>query len=225
MRGRSDDDQPNSDSDPVMEPNVRRQYKNGSRATRADFVDESQNEGSLWASDGQTNYYFTKNKIRGIGDILTINVEPDLVRDITTEARRTLSPKEREYELAAAQERIRAKTLGLPSPDGDSKDQVASSAAAPQRGPAGANGAQPAAAAQNGQPAPDIDIPAATYADVDVGKSLAIKAGDTMMGEITRALPQRQLQDPRNQTHPLQGRSAALRDPGRSRQGLRYWRG
>jgi hypothetical protein len=182
MRGQGEG--PDADSDPVVDPAVRRQYKNGSRATRADFVDESQNEGSLWASDGQTNYYFTKNKIRSVGDILTINVEADLLRDIGLEARRTLTPREREYELAAAQERIRAKVLGLPSPDGDGKDQVASSAAAPARAPAAAATPAPGAV-----PAAEPEIPSATFADVDVTKSLAIKAGDAMMGEIVERYP------------------------------------
>ena len=184
MRGQGQDEEPNADTDPVMDPAVRRQYKNGARATRADFVDESQNEGSLWASDGQTNYYFTKNKIRGVGDILTINVEADLVRDIGLESRRTLTPREREYEMMAAQERLRAKALGLPSPDGDGKDQVASSAAAPARTPAAA----PAPGATPGAP-PEVEVPTATVTDVDVGKSLAIKTGDTMMAEIVERYP------------------------------------
>jgi flagellar L-ring protein precursor FlgH len=185
MRGQ--DDGPNADSDPVMDPTVRRQYKNGSRATRADFVDESQNEGSLWASDGQTNYYFTKNKIRGVGDILTISVEADLVKDIGLEARRTLTPREREFELMAAQERIRAKVLGLPSPDGDGKDQVASSAAAPVRAPAAS--ATPNASLGTAPAAAEPEIPNATFADVDVNKSLSIKTGDAMMGEIIERYP------------------------------------
>ena len=73
-----------------------------SLSTRADFIDDSQNEGSLWASDGQTNYYFTKNKIRTVGDILTINVEADLVKDVATEVTRTLNVAEREAELDKA---------------------------------------------------------------------------------------------------------------------------
>lgn len=185
MRGRDDeefDDEPNAHSDPVMEPSVRRQYKHGVRATRADFVDESQNEASLWASDGQTNYYFTKNKIRGVGDILTITLETDMVRDIALESRRTLTPREREFELNLAQERLRTKALGLPSPDAEpgAKDQVATSAAAPARAPAGA-----AAAAAT----PDVDIPSAKVTDVDVGKSLSLKAGDPLMAEIVERYP------------------------------------
>jgi flagellar L-ring protein precursor FlgH len=176
-----DDGQPSSDSSQSMEPSVRRQYKNGSRATRADFVDESQNEGSLWASDGQTNYYFTKNKIRGVGDIITINLEQGLVSDIAVEARRTLSARERDYELMAAQERLRMKAMGI-APEGATKDQVATGAAAPNRSPT---------ASPSGTPTdkPDVEVPQATYADVDVGKSLELKATDQMMGEIIERYP------------------------------------
>ena len=170
---------PNSDRNPTVEPSVRRQYKNGMRATRSDFLDESQNEGSLWASDGQTNYYFTKNKIRGVGDIISITVENDLLRDIATESKRTLSPREREYELLAAQERLRLKAAGITGDE--KKDAVASSSAAPYRAPAGV--------APAGTEKPAADIPEATYADVDVGKSLEIKQSDVMMGEIIERYP------------------------------------
>jgi flagellar L-ring protein precursor FlgH len=174
-----DDGQPSSDSAQTMDPAVRRQYKNGARATRADFVDESQNEGSLWASDGQTNYYFTKNKIRGVGDIITINLEQGMVSDVAVEARRTLSPRERDFELMAAQERLRMKAMGIAPPEAG-KDQVASAAAAPARTPA---------ASPSGAPAAEVDVPVATFADVDVSKSLELKAGDQMMGEIIERYP------------------------------------
>jgi flagellar L-ring protein precursor FlgH len=185
-RGADEEGGPSSDSAPNMDPSVRRQYKNGARATRADFLDESQNEGSLWASDGQTNYYFTKNKIRGVGDIITINLEADLVKSVGLESRRTLSPREKEYELMAAQERLRLKATGGASPDDAKKDTVASSAAAPTRSPAAASGTPNAAAATA---ASEAEVPQATFADVDVSKSLDMKTGDTMMGEIIERYP------------------------------------
>ena len=180
---------------PNLPPQKKRLYKNGARATRSDFVDESTNEGSLWASDGQTNYYFTKNKIRGTGDIVTVTLEPDMVRDLITEVTRTLSPREKEAEVAFAQERLRAKALGLDDPDAKfaAKDTVASSAAGPNRAPAAAAGPTPAAGAGAAKPAPkdesDVEIATATSADIDVAKSLAIKGGDTMMTEITERFP------------------------------------
>ncbi len=170
---------------PDMEPAMRRQYKNGMRATRADFVDETQNEGSLWGSDGQTNYYFTKNKVRGVGDIVTLNVEADLVRDVGLEIRRNLSTKEKERELELAA--IRKSTGDTGAADDKSKagsDKVATSAAAPV--PAGTE-RSPAATAAAGAPSKEEKPP--TLADVDVSRSLGLKAADTMMGEVIERYP------------------------------------
>src|SRR5262249_13780865 len=111
LRGTSDDPSVTMSNTPNLDPPVRRMYKNGSRATRADFVDDGGNEGSLWGSDGQTNYYFTKNKVRGLGDIVTVTLENELLKDVNAEVKRTLTPREREHEVALAQERIRAHAL------------------------------------------------------------------------------------------------------------------
>jgi hypothetical protein len=192
-------EQPSGDADdmvtfsntPTIDPPTKRMYKNGRRATKADFVDESESEGSLWATGGQTNYYFTKNKIRSAGDIISIAFEADLIKDLGLEFRRTLTSREKEIELALAQERIRATMLG-------STDTVNSSSAAPQRAPA-ATPAQPPApgapaadgTAQTGdkKSADDIDVPTATLNDVDVSKSIDVKPGDIMMGEIVERYP------------------------------------
>lgn len=185
MRGADDGEAemgPTYASQPSVPPPTRKQYKSGGRASRADFIDESPNEGSLWGSDGQTNYYFTKNKIRGIGDIVSITVAQELVKGIVTEVQRTLSPKEREAELALAQARIRARVLGLEEPEtaATKKDSVTSSAAAPARAPA--------AAGQKGKEVVVLEdenaIPKATYTDIDVAKSLGFHAGETIMAEI-----------------------------------------
>ena len=161
-------------------------------STKSDFVDESPNEGSLWASDGQTNYYFTKNKIRSIGDIVTLTLEDSIVKDMGIDAKRSLSQNERETEMNLAQDRIRAKYMG---------DSVASTAAAPDRTPAATPSATPGTSTdpnaqaqstqtstQANQKKPD-DAPLATYNDVDVGKSLELKSGDTMMAEIVERYP------------------------------------
>ncbi len=172
----------NSGNTPDLEPSVRRPFKNGMRATRADFIDESRNEGSLWGSDGQTNYYFTKNKIRGVGDIVTLTAEADLIRDMGTEVRRKLTPREKDIEYDLATERVRAAANG-----GDkASDKVATSSAAPERAPA-----KEAAAAKPGSGAGQEEAPAreVTLADVDVSKSLEIKSGDSMMGEIIERYP------------------------------------
>ena len=170
-------------ANPNVNPQTKRQYKNGNRATAADFIDESQNEGSLWGSDGQTNYYFSKNKIRSVGDIITITAEADLVRDIGVEAKRSLTNREKDVELALAQDRMRSKAMA-------SSDAVSSSAASPARTPAAAPNATPtdAPVAATATP-PDVMVPQAGMSDVDVGKSLELKAGDTMMGEIVARYP------------------------------------
>ena len=167
-------------------PSIKRKYRNGARATRADFVDDAnQNESSLWASDGQTNYYFTKNKIRGVGDLVTVTIEEPLLKDIGREILRNLSQPEREYELAMAQERLQRKAMGLPEDDPaqpQKTDKVAQAAAAPERAPAGSE----APAAKNPS---DVKVPDATPADVNVLKSLDVKGGDPIMAEIVERYP------------------------------------
>ena len=69
------------------------------RVTKEDFIDQSQEEGSLWASSGQTNYYFTKNKIRSPGEMISLNVETDLFLDIKNEIKRSLSSVENAKEI------------------------------------------------------------------------------------------------------------------------------
>jgi flagellar basal body L-ring protein FlgH len=166
---------------PNLSPPVKRQYKNGMRATRADFIDDSSNEGSLWGSDGQTNYYFTKNKVRGLGDIVTVSIEQGLYKDISAEVKRTLTPKERDYEIQLAQARLNAQAAGLPDPDAPSKqagstDQVTTSQSAPAPNPSASPAATPTARD-------------ATAADIDVTRSLDFKQGDTIMAEITDRYP------------------------------------
>lgn len=166
-----------SASTPNLRPSSRRLYKNGTRATRADFIDESTNEGSLWASDGQTNYFFTKNKIRGVGDLVSITLEQDMIRDIAAEVRRTLSPREKEFELAMAQEKVKQRLLNpTPAQAAENKDAIGTSAAAPQS--AGKN-----------EKVAEEDIPDATVRDIDLTKALELKPNDSMMAEILERYP------------------------------------
>jgi flagellar basal body L-ring protein FlgH len=179
----ADSNMPTFSNTPNMPPPTKRMYKNGNRATRADFIDESPNEGSLWASDGQTNYYFTKNKVRGVGDILTINIEDGMIRDLGLEIRHTLNERERDVEMALAEDRAKARAAGGAAPaantpaNGQKTDAVASTSAAPNRAPASANDAANAEALKI--------LPS----DVDVSKSLEVKPGDTMMAEIIERYP------------------------------------
>ncbi len=132
------------------------------RATRADFRDESPNEGSLWASDGQTNYYFTKNRIRSVGDIVTVNLEAPVLKDISMEIQRTLNEDEKELELKLARERKTPK-----------EDPAAAS-----RSPAGSK-----------EKAKKPEAPEVTDLDIDVLPSLELKAGDGIMAEILERYP------------------------------------
>lgn len=170
--------QPTYSSSSYMDPPTRRFYKNGARATRSDFVDDSGSDGSLWASDGQTNYYFTKNKVRGVGDILSISVEKEFHKDAMTELTRTLNQRERDFELELAQERIK-------QGGSSSSDQVGSSAASPERTPANA---APTDKEKDNKGSED-KTRVATWADIDVAKSTSFKAGDTVMSEIIERYP------------------------------------
>jgi flagellar L-ring protein precursor FlgH len=160
---------------PNMDPPTKRLYKNGNRATRADFVDSSQNEGSLWASDGQTNYYFTKNKIRGVGDIISVKMENLFIKDVGSEIQRTLSSDERNAELQSAQIRMAG---GAPA------------AAAPTPAASGAPDAQAAASPTGGGPTPaSVGGANPTDKDIDLTKSIDVKDGDPVMAEIVERYP------------------------------------
>lgn len=164
---------------PNMMPSGSHAYKNGFRATRADFVDDHPSEGSLWSSSGQTNYYLTKNKIRSVGDILSINIEEGLMKDIAAEVRRGLDPAERDAELAVAQEKLYAKAHGI----GEDGKPLAGAAA---RAPAAVDPKNPNAKAEEAE---EVAVPKATPADINVGAALDIKPGEPMMAEIVERYP------------------------------------
>lgn len=157
-------------------PQSKKPYKSGERATRADFLDDMR-EGSLWAPEGQTNFFFNKNKVRGSGDIVTIQVEKELVQDTITEISRTLSNEEKMLELVSAQERIRTKILGLQEPAAKST-QVAQAA---KRTLAAENKESP--------PPEEVEIPKATMVDIDVSKSVEFNAGEQILAEIVERYP------------------------------------
>jgi flagellar basal body L-ring protein FlgH len=156
----------------------KRGYKNGARATRDDFIDDAKVDGSLWTSDGQTNYFLTKNRIRTVGDIISVTASDDFVRDVAFELKRSLTPDEREAELDLAQERLRRKAYGLP--EDDKGDKVASSAASASR--------KPAADGSTEEPK-EVEVPKATFADVDLRKSMDFKTGDQSMAEVVERYP------------------------------------
>ena len=97
------------DSGAVAEvrPEVKRRYtpiqSSVHRATRDDFLDQTPGEGSLWASNGQTNYFFSKNKVHHPGDMVAIRLEDGLYQEIGAEMRDQLTPSERTIETQIAQ--------------------------------------------------------------------------------------------------------------------------
>ncbi|OFZ78241.1 MAG: hypothetical protein A2583_02670 [Bdellovibrionales bacterium RIFOXYD1_FULL_53_11] len=166
---------------PSLAPPVKRMYKNGARATKSDFVDEEQDTGSLWAADGQTNFFFSKNKVRGIGDIVTVNVEQELYRDVTIEVRRTLTPKEKLEEIKLAQDRL-SKEGDAPAGAPAGKDAIKTTAAAPKKSAAGAKGEEKQE--ERAEEKEKKEVRKAVEADIDVTKSLMFKSGETMLAEI-----------------------------------------
>lgn len=52
------------------------------RYTKDDFIDKNPAENSLWDGQGQSNYLFTNNRTREVGDLVTADVDHDLKREI-----------------------------------------------------------------------------------------------------------------------------------------------
>lgn len=157
------------DDNPNMPPVTRRLYKNGDRATKEDFIDNSENEGSLWASTGDTNYFFTKNKVKGMGDIVSITIEDALLGDVGKEVQKTLDEAEVQQELEAAQLKI-------------AQDAKAGAAK-------GGDKAAGAAKKEEASSVEEAEVREANFADINVIPSLGIKSGEPMMGEIIDRYP------------------------------------
>ncbi len=100
--------------DPRLDPtdeNVRQQvavargqavaaYRKGDRATRSDFLDDAPNDGSLWSNEQDSNYFYSKDKVRSQGDIISVKLEDALVKQMAEEVKKNLSPAEQEVEMA-----------------------------------------------------------------------------------------------------------------------------
>ncbi|MBY0469824.1 flagellar basal body L-ring protein FlgH [bacterium] len=178
---------------PSVEPAVKRNYR-PNRTTKNDFIDNSQTEGSLWASDGQTNYYFVKNKTRGGGDIVTVTLEPNIMQDVQAELMRTLTPEEKMYEMKLAQAKVRARYFGLPEPNSlSATDMIASNAAAPQRNPAAAVNPANSPAAPSPNPANPAGGPAPAAAaaptQAQATAANAMKITEEEEEKVPRATP------------------------------------
>lgn len=76
------------------------QYARGDRATRADFIDRAPGDGSLWTGENDSNYFYSKTKVRAMGDIISVKVEEEMVKHIGEEIKKSLTPAEQEVEMA-----------------------------------------------------------------------------------------------------------------------------
>lgn len=193
-----------------VSPRVRRRYSGERRVNADNFFDAPANEGSLWVLDGQGNYYFTKNRNRAIGDLITVVMEEPSVRETLAEVKRTLSSAERKMELSFAQDRIKAKTLGDPEPPimpvpgsayvaekkEGAKDERAPAVAvapSPSPSPTASLSAEAAVAKQKEIEQMRRDklakMAKATMTDVDIVPYVGLKPTDTMLAEIVDRYP------------------------------------
>jgi len=136
------------------------------RLSRKDFIDDSASDGSLWDSDGQTNYFLTKNKVRNTGDFVTILSDPELVRDFAYEIKRTLSEDERDDELSLARSKPRA-SPATATAGAEAKDKPATEGEA-------------VAEAQRLEGG-DKNV---RWSEVDLRDAIEFKAGDPVIAEV-----------------------------------------
>lgn len=152
-----------------LPPNIKRLYENETRKTREDFVDNDPNENSLWASNGQTNYYFTENLNRAQGDVLNLVIGESLFGSLSQEVKRTLNATEREMELELAQKKLRNEALA--GVQGDKKK--------PKDGEE----------QDSEEKEPDLEVREANFGDIDVASRLGVKSGDKMTVQIVQRYP------------------------------------
>jgi flagellar basal body L-ring protein FlgH len=97
------------------------------RYTRQDFVDNSPKENSLWDDQGQNNYLFSHNRERQPGDLVTVDVEKELKREIQYQLWMTLPPAQRKKRAPAsaggAEEKDGEKTAQAEKPADKASDE------------------------------------------------------------------------------------------------------
>lgn len=150
------------------------------RYKREDFVDSNSNEGSLWASDGQTNFFFTKNKIKSRGDLISVQLEDAVVKEIAQAFKQALTSDETEQEL-------RRLTLEREKLAEEKEKKAELAAKAPPPSAKGGASRSPAKAASEASGASDeaADAPL-TPADIDVLGALSAKPGDKWLAEVSQ---------------------------------------
>lgn len=58
-----------------------------------------ENENSLWTDDGQTNFLFSRNKTKAPGDLVTVQIDERLRKDMVNSVRTLLPPDYRNAEI------------------------------------------------------------------------------------------------------------------------------
>jgi flagellar basal body L-ring protein FlgH len=95
----------------------------GGRTTKRDLWDNKPADGSLWFGQNDVNFFFTKSKARNLGDIVSIKIQENLIRQVADELKRGLTPAEQKIEMALL---LKNQGSGLAS---SAKDGVANAAA------------------------------------------------------------------------------------------------
>lgn len=104
------------------------------RMTRQDFIDREVQENSLWDGQGQNNYLFSHNRRREAGDLVTVDIEKDLRREIQYQLWMTLPPELRKTKrnLASAAEdtvkNVASATADPNNPNSEAKKDAAKDA-------------------------------------------------------------------------------------------------
>ncbi len=118
----------------VLEPQVRRQYKEEKavlkRYTASDLTD-SGSDGSLWAGTDPNAFLFSTNRTKSHGDIVQINVGPKLKEEITMELKRAFPDNPYEVKAQKEGEKPGAESAGkkpasVASDSDDIKDKISS---------------------------------------------------------------------------------------------------
>ncbi len=101
------------------------------RITKKDFLEEAtKNENSLWSEDGQSNYFFSRNKLKMPGDLITVLIEEDLKKTMINEVKRKLLPPEHRNQEVF----IPGLTEEKPGPDSKQRAPAAPTTSGPSAG-------------------------------------------------------------------------------------------
>ena len=171
-RSADDEEMHGSDSARAEDEGSSRAPAASRRATRGDFVDDAEEAGSLWSTNGQTNFFFSKNKTRTQGDLISINIEADMLRDLAAEVKRALKADERDYELSLLEKPTEKSAKAGETTDADAKSQSGTKTDEVKQSAAGT----------------DLDARVA-FSKVDLSSVIGVKAGDSFLAEVVERFP------------------------------------